>query len=354
MVAIAVLLGFLILLVVLSPFRHLAGWLTVGVAVVLATLAVPLLRGIRQAAAWEPAQIDLPHAPLLLGSTAEVPFRIRSKRRAAVAATTVTAHLTCVEEATVHQQDGSGVSRATVYRARLPVTITPTDHGVAAAIDLAIPVDGGGPTLHLEDNEIGWTLDVTVAAPNHPETTESFPLDVWATIDPALVDNIAAPTPAPRPGPHPAGPLGGRGGSAPLLLTVESGLVELGGRLRGQLIRTANTPTGSGLFVELRYRTHGDGTVISGQAVRLNLPNDTVGATAFPLEITVPDNVPISYDGKVIQVTWELRAAIDQRLRPDTHAAVPILVVPKGGYSLYRQPHPLRLAPGRSPWADRG
>ncbi|MFV0523481.1 MAG: hypothetical protein ACK5RL_03170 [Acidimicrobiales bacterium] len=363
----------MLLALVFALFPGVARWAVIPAVALLGSIAVPMALAARRAAAWERGQIDLPAAPLLLGTTTEIPFRIRSKRRAVAPGFAATALLSCWEKATSYGGTDSYTATEAVHEACMPILVRPTDHGVEAMIRLTIPVDEGGPTLDLTSNEIDWVLAVTIAARRLPAVTETFPLQVWATVDPVLIGDPPLPSNPlasdplasdPLASDHPAGdrppsrnqgpaprnlPSGGRQPD-PLVLSVESGVAELGGRIRGQLIRTANAPTGSGLFLELRYRTEGRGTPDEGQALWIQLPDNTMGPTAYPFDIVVPTDVPISYDGRLIRVVWELRATISRRLRPDADAVVPILVAPHGGRGLYRQPHPLPPGQVPAPW----
>lgn len=104
----------------------------------------------------------------------------------------------------------------------------------------------------------------------------------------------------------------------------------------------------SGLFgkvravrVSLGWFTEGRGDKDHGTVAEAEVPTDQYGALAMQVPLWVPGDSPVSYDGRLIRVLWEIEIRTDTRLAIDPVISVPVLVVPRGGIAHYRLPHPL-------------
>ena len=81
--------------------------------------------------------------------------------------------------------------------------------------------------------------------------------------------------------------------------------------------------------VELRWYTEGRGDTNSAVADRV-VVDRAQGPIPPSLEatLTVPTNGPITYDGVMIRVRWQVRATLGIRWGRDPRAEVPLLVRP--------------------------
>lgn len=89
--------------------------------------------------------------------------------------------------------------------------------------------------------------------------------------------------------------------------------------------------------IELRWRTEGRGDRNSGVgAVHRHGPEQGPIPPQLEAALRVPGDGPVSYDGQMIRVIWEVRAVLEMRLRTDPSAAVPLqvlpAVIPRGTY----------------------
>ncbi|MDH3679310.1 MAG: hypothetical protein OEV40_05095 [Acidimicrobiia bacterium] len=135
-----------------------------------------------------------------------------------------------------------------------------------------------------------------------------------------------------------------------LQVDLESGIAEVGGRFRGRLRRAGELDDLAGdddqpvraVRLTLRYVTEGRGDTDSQVIGQLEFPVDTYGRLDTDFQLPVPPAGPISYDGRLIRVLWELEARVDVKLRRDRSTSIPLLVIPTNGWGLYHRPHPLR------------
>ena len=93
--------------------------------------------------------------------------------------------------------------------------------------------------------------------------------------------------------------------------------------------------------VVLRYRTEGRGDTDSWTSDPVGFPVAVDGSLNAEFTLDVPDDAPVSYDGSLLRLIWEVEARTNLRMRIDKKASAPVVVVPVGGLGLYRRAHPL-------------
>ena len=93
--------------------------------------------------------------------------------------------------------------------------------------------------------------------------------------------------------------------------------------------------------IMLRYRTEGRGDTDSWEGPAVSFPVGVDGALTADFTLDVPSDAPVSYDGNLLRLLWEVEARTDLRLRLDKKTSQSIVIVPSGGLGLYRHPHPL-------------
>lgn len=120
---------------------------------------------------------------------------------------------------------------------------------------------------------------------------------------------------------------------------IPSGPVEVGATLKGQVTWT---PDGDakprGLRVTLGWRTEGKGNKKEGTCDETERTDIAPGSTVtLPFEFHVPIDGPVSYDGKLMRIIWEVMARVDLPFTRDEMEKREIRVVP----GLYRpENHP--------------
>lgn len=126
-------------------------------------------------------------------------------------------------------------------------------------------------------------------------------------------------------------------------------VAEVGGYFSGHITRSPvdgarNTP-GRGHVRAVRVRLHmfteGRGDKDSWHSNEIEAPVDEHGMTSAPFEIPVPSGAPISYDGSLVRVRWQMEIRTDRKMALDSVLSTEVLVVPHGGMGLYTRPHPL-------------
>lgn len=79
--------------------------------------------------------------------------------------------------------------------------------------------------------------------------------------------------------------------------------------------------------VALRYSTEGRGDTDREEAAFIDFPPLHSGQHRFSL--TVPVDGPITYEGDLITLQWEVRGHLDVALRKDPDSAQPLVVTPR-------------------------
>ena len=130
-------------------------------------------------------------------------------------------------------------------------------------------------------------------------------------------------------------------------LEVDDYFVELGARFEGRVLLPGTEgldPTVERIRevrVALRYGTEGRGDSDSWLGPPQVFDVNVDGSLHGRFTLDVPSEAPISYDGSLFRVRWEIEARTDLKMRLDKKSTVDVVVLPVGGHGLYLQPHPL-------------
>jgi len=134
-----------------------------------------------------------------------------------------------------------------------------------------------------------------------------------------------------------------------LNIAMQNGIAEVGGRFEGRIIRSPElddlapqTQPVRAVQLLLRFWTEGRGREDSRDTAWVEFPVDQYGRLDVGFALAVPPAGPISYDGRLIRVLWEIQATVDVKYQLDRKLYVPVLVIPRGGWGHYHAPHPLR------------
>ena len=134
-----------------------------------------------------------------------------------------------------------------------------------------------------------------------------------------------------------------------LRVELVNDVAELGryfsGHIRRDPVDGATNAPGRGqvraVRLGLRMFTEGRGDKDDWRSNDIQAPVDEHGMTSTPFELPVPHDMPISYDGSLMRVRWQIEIRTDRKMAFDSVLTTEVLVVPRHGVGLYRRPHPL-------------
>lgn len=134
-----------------------------------------------------------------------------------------------------------------------------------------------------------------------------------------------------------------------LTLTLDHDIAEVGTTFTGHMSRspvdgqTNDKTLGKvrAVRISLKYETSGRGDLDSKSFGVLEFPVDEYGMISTNFALEVPADGPISYDGGLIRVGWQIEARSDRQLAPDDKLSVEVLVIPRNGTGFYDRPHPI-------------
>lgn len=112
--------------------------------------------------------------------------------------------------------------------------------------------------------------------------------------------------------------------------------IEAGGVVTGRLIvRPDAAVKVQGSSVSLQWRTEGRGDKESRAVATVDLGAlgelGPMQERSFPFEFRVPEEGPMSYDGKLVRILWEVKAHLDVPWAVDEREAFPVRVIARDG-----------------------
>lgn len=134
-------------------------------------------------------------------------------------------------------------------------------------------------------------------------------------------------------------------------LELDDLVCPVGHRFSGRLIRQADadgvttTSKARAVRLVLRMYTEGRGDVDRSEISSCTFDLEPHGGLSASFSLSVPATSPISYDGTLMRIKYEIEARVDLKLARDDKYARQVLVVPEGGMGVYDRPHPLPLQP---------
>lgn len=134
-------------------------------------------------------------------------------------------------------------------------------------------------------------------------------------------------------------------------LELDDLVCQLGDRFTGRLTRHADadgvlgdSPARS-IQLVLRMYTEGRGDTDRRDVTNQNFDLEAHGGLNATFSLLVPETSPVSYDGTLMRVMYEIEARVDLKFARDEKSAHQVLVIPVGGLGVYDRPHPLPLYP---------
>ncbi len=94
--------------------------------------------------------------------------------------------------------------------------------------------------------------------------------------------------------------------------------------------------------VHLEYATQGRGTTNSATFPAATFPVDQFGMGSGDIVLPIPIHSPVSYDGRLLRVVYQIVVTTDVQAGMDHNTEIPVAVVLENGGDTYRAPHPLR------------
>ena len=134
-------------------------------------------------------------------------------------------------------------------------------------------------------------------------------------------------------------------------LELDDLVCQVGDRFTGRLIRQADadgvtdSSRARSVRLVLRVYTEGRGDTDRQDLSTANFDLQPHGGLTADFSLAVPQGSPVSYDGTLMRIMYEIEARVDLKLARDEKYARQVLVVPEGGLGVYDRPHPLPLRP---------
>lgn len=126
-------------------------------------------------------------------------------------------------------------------------------------------------------------------------------------------------------------------------ITLDSPVAEVGGTITGRVEWEGAEKDPRAVEVALSYRCSGSGEADTGRPSTSRAAADRSGS--YPFELAVPDDGPITFEGRLISVAWKVSAKLDLALADDPGVAEDVVVFPRGGRTLWVR----RTAPPPAP-----
>lgn len=135
-------------------------------------------------------------------------------------------------------------------------------------------------------------------------------------------------------------------------IEIDNDVVEVGATVSGRIQRWPSDGDDNSkkigkiqaVRVKVSWRTEGRGDRARATVGEITIPAAEFGQASGSFSVPIPPNSPISYDGSLIRVIWELEARTDRKLARDPKNSYRLLVVPRNGLGRYKRPHPLPKA----------
>lgn len=121
--------------------------------------------------------------------------------------------------------------------------------------------------------------------------------------------------------------------SGTLAIELDTDVVECGDVVTGVVRWGPLDDVPRRTVVKLRYRTEGRGDTDSDVADTLKFPGAAGGVES--VELRVPAEGPMSVNGVLITVLWEVELSLDVARRRDPSTSVAITVLPRGGSAVW-------------------
>lgn len=111
-------------------------------------------------------------------------------------------------------------------------------------------------------------------------------------------------------------------------ITVDNSVVELGKSVSGQISWQSNKSSQKPLTVKVIWHVEGRGNK-KKQTVAMSELGKLSSGNVIPFCLDLPNTAPVSFDGKLFRVIWEVLVEIPGGLLGGTTQTTPIQVVPK-------------------------
>lgn len=113
-----------------------------------------------------------------------------------------------------------------------------------------------------------------------------------------------------------------------LHVTLRNSLVELGKPLTGQVSWQSSQSSPQPVTIKLGWHTEGRGSKQKQTIVTLDL-GQLSARDVRSFECELPREAPVSFDGKLFRVIWEVRAEVRAGILGSKKQTIPIRVIPR-------------------------
>ena len=130
-------------------------------------------------------------------------------------------------------------------------------------------------------------------------------------------------------------------------LSIERTQLQLGEAVRGVALWTPEAGENPRhVFAKVLWRTEGRGIVNTATLWEQRVPAAGL-PIQIPIDVALPLDGPISYDGNLLRILWEVVVGLDLPMRKDPEERVRLLVLPR---SIAAGPFVETPVPERAPW----
>jgi hypothetical protein len=123
-----------------------------------------------------------------------------------------------------------------------------------------------------------------------------------------------------------------------ITITLDRNVLTAGETVAGTATWQPDRPVNPrAIVISAAWRTEGRGDTSRGHAGEVRFPVGPEGfppLVTLPFQFVLPPDGPISYDGKIIRILWELVVRIDLPMAVDETYAVPFQVLARGAQPL--------------------
>jgi len=108
-------------------------------------------------------------------------------------------------------------------------------------------------------------------------------------------------------------------------IQINEPYVQVGDTVHGSVEWRSSGTVPRAIIIAAQWRTEGRGDVSRGKAGEMRAPYDPsspLSGVPIPFAFTIPAEGPVSYDGNMLRIIWEITAQADLPMMPDEKGAL--------------------------------
>lgn len=109
------------------------------------------------------------------------------------------------------------------------------------------------------------------------------------------------------------------------VIQINEPYVQVGETVHGTVEWRSSGTTPRAIIIAAAWRTEGRGDISTGKAGELRVPYDPsspLSGVPIPFAFDIPTEGPVSYDGKLLRIIWEIAAQADLPMMLDEKDAL--------------------------------